>query len=160
MTSIMNKLQRWYRMFEIPYQMLNHGIELIQTVVDVEASTSEYLELIQGGPHHTLTRPYSCEDMVYLIVKGTLHTAADRSAQSMRRIFLVDSMAYAGQTNNFAARESSRTGPMVNSDLKICVAHNLSQYQKDCLETTLIALLSMIYGHRSQNNSPYPRFIY
>ncbi|CAO3669984.1 unnamed protein product [Umbelopsis ramanniana] len=161
MSTSFDLLSRYYQMYRVPDGMLEHGMELINTVIDMDNSTSDTL-VLSPNTTHLLTSPYLCENMVYLLINRAPETAESQvpvyQASNVSRID--QCLVYAGQTVGFSHRESSRTGRMKESDIKICLQHNLSQYQKDCLETIVIAFLLLQYGSRCDNKSPYPRFVY
>lgn len=49
---------------------------------------------------------------------------------------------------------------MHTSNVKICIGHDLTQYQMDCLETTSIAFLLLTYGMRTTNRTVFSKFVY
>lgn len=68
---------------------------------------------------------------------------------------------YGGQTVDIRQRERTRRShTMYRSDIKLCLGHDLSQYQMDCLETNLIAFLLVTYGMRTTNRTVYSKHIY
>lgn len=161
MSTLFDRLSLYYQMYNIPNGMLHHGLELINTVIDMDNSTSDILVLYPNTTHQ-LNLPYQCENMVYLLINSSPGTFASQKPvyQPSNVSRISQCLVYAGQTAGLSQRESSRTGRMKASDIKICLQHNLNQYQTDCLETIVIAFLPIRYGSRCDNKSPYPRFVY
>lgn len=157
MSSLADSLTSYFSTFLIPNQMLTHGLVLLQRVFDINSSTSDVLQLVPAGTYHTLTPPYSCTNMVYFLAKRGTSVAGPQQAIS---IVLSNTLAYVGQTENFTAREQSRTGSMRESNTKICMGHGLTHYQMDALEVVSIAFILLKYGSRCRNMSPYPRYVY
>jgi hypothetical protein len=95
--------------------------------------------------------------MVYLLFKGE-GVAYNESNHSIT--IPSNEQVYAGQTINFRTRDSSRSGPMRNSDVKLCIAHELTVNQRDSLETLAILFSLFLTGLRCKNNSVYPVQVY
>ncbi|KAJ2956577.1 hypothetical protein NQZ79_g7587 [Umbelopsis isabellina] len=99
--------------------------------------------------------------MVYLLVKHLDDLSGDHLMRGSHIYVGPSTRLYAGQTMNFRRRELNRHGHlMTDSNIKICIGHNLTHYQMDCLEATLIAFLLLKYGLRTTNRTVYPRFVY
>lgn len=151
------RLYSLWNIYRLPTHMLDHGLILLRRVINIEQSTSDN---IQFNPNiaHCLQTPYACNNMVYILLKDSEYTWQSEAVDLVP--VPATAMVYAGQTVNFRQRESSRRGQMRASGLKICIHHNLSNYQMDCLESTLIAFLLLRHGLRCMNYSIYPCFVY
>ncbi|KAH8549076.1 hypothetical protein BGW37DRAFT_542072 [Umbelopsis sp. PMI_123] len=80
-----------------------------------------------------------------------------------RDLITIDSFTrlYIGQTENFRDRERRRKGHiMENSHVKICLGHNLSHYQMDCLEVTTIGVPILTFGIITVNKTIHSRCVY
>ena len=153
---LQSRLNLLWTMFRLPHSMLHHGLTLLRRSVIV--TNQDKSVRFDTSASHRLEAPFQCSEMVYILAKST---AYDRLLVT-NNILSVPSSAliYAGQTASFRSRESHRKGPMKNSQMKFCISHNMSQYQKDCLESVLIGYLLVKFGLQCVNYSVYPRFVY
>lgn len=153
---LQSRLSLLWTMFRLPHSMLHHGLTLLRRSVIV--TNQDKSVRFDTSASHRLEAPFQCTEMVYILAKST---AYDRLLVT-NNILSVPSSAliYAGQTASFRSRESHRKGPMKNSQMKFCISHNMSQYQKDCLESVLIGYLLVKFGLQCVNYSVYRRFVY
>jgi hypothetical protein len=136
--------------YNIPVGMYNHGRGILEDLLNLTECTTNRLVLNQYTGWHVMERPYQCVRMVYVLVKGT-GVSFDPSISTIR--IPLDAKVYAGQTVNFRNREYARVEPMRDASVKLCLAHNLSTYQMDSLETVMI--LYCFFCFRSENNKRY-----
>ncbi|KAJ2958561.1 hypothetical protein NQZ79_g5876 [Umbelopsis isabellina] len=140
----------------MPSVMCANGLHYLERLVNFVASDDTVLELQLNAFAHIVDHDYRCINMVYLLCKRSVHF----SRNPIRIQINGATLLYVGQTENFRQRDSNRRGPMRGSDIKICLGHDLSQYQKDCLESVWINFLRCEYGLTCRNVSPYPRYLY
>jgi hypothetical protein len=152
------QLATLFQEYRIPPHMMDHGFQLLQTVINIQESSERRL-VLETETYHLINNDHRCGNMCYLLIKH-LQTAPSSSNVSIQPVYSFTRL-YGGQTINFRQRESSRRGhTMYNSDIKLCLGHDLSQYQMDCLETTSIAFLLVTYGMRTTNRTVYSKYIY
>lgn len=145
--------------YRVPVHMLQHGLSLLETVVNIHQSNENRLVLVEEGSWHLISRGDNCHNMCYLLLKHlqSVSNSIDDSNQTIYRF----TRLYGGQTVNFPQREFHRRGHVMHkSNIKICIGHDLTQYQMDCLETTSIAFLLLLYGMRTTNRTVFSKFVY
>ncbi|KAJ2962179.1 hypothetical protein NQZ79_g2705 [Umbelopsis isabellina] len=144
-------------LYNIPSLMYAHGMHQLEVIFNLPATTNSTLFLRPQSGWHVLQRPYTCYRMVYLLFKGE---GVSYNETNNSIIIPLTAQVYAGQARNFHDRDHSRRGPMRDSHVKLCLAHNLTTYQRDSLETASILFSLFIFGLRSQNNCIYPVNVY
>ncbi|KAH8549075.1 hypothetical protein BGW37DRAFT_530684 [Umbelopsis sp. PMI_123] len=148
-----------FQEYHIPQHMLDHGYTLLQTVIDVNSSNEGNLMLMTESPWHAINNDHYCRNMCYLLVKHLQDLSGSNDASN--HVIYRHSRLYGGQTINFRNRESARASHIMSeSNIKLCLGHDLSQYQMDCLETTMIAFLLLTFGMRTTNKTVYSKYIY
>jgi hypothetical protein len=148
-----------FQEYRVPMHMLQHGLSLLETVVNIYQSNEDRLVLVEEGSWHIIGSGHNCHNMCYLLVKHlqSVSNSRDDFNQTTYRF----TRLYGGQTVNFPQREFHRRGHvMYKSNIKICIGHDLTQYQMDCLETTSIAFLLLTYGMRTTNRTVFSKFVY
>ncbi|KAJ2960807.1 hypothetical protein NQZ79_g3818 [Umbelopsis isabellina] len=158
MTTI-EKLILYYQLFRFPESMFQHGLTLLQDVVDINASTPTRLCFKVNATIHTLEQPYECRNVVYLLAKGAKIAPATPDA-GLNIEIEHGTKLYCGQTQDFKSRESGRRGSMSNSSIRLCLYHGCSHYQMDVDESIMIGFLFANSPHQVENKSPYPVNIY
>ncbi|KAG2178879.1 hypothetical protein INT43_001725 [Umbelopsis isabellina] len=153
---VRQRLQTLFSHFLIPANMCSNGLLYLARLVNFVASDNSVLELQLSASVHVIGENDRCTSMVYLLCNGPGLFSVGPIRIRVDRATLL----YAGQAENFRQRDSSRRGPMRGSGIKICLGHDLTQYQKDCLESIWINFLRCEYGVNCRNVSPYPRYIY
>jgi hypothetical protein len=155
------QLATLFQEYRVPPHMMDHGFQLLQTVINVQESSERRL-VLEAENHtvsHLINNDHRCNNMCYVLIKH-LQAAPGSTNVSILPIYSF-TRVYGGQTNNFRQRERTRRSrTMYNSDIKLCLGHDLSQYQMDCLETTLVAFLLVTYGRRTTNKNIYSKYIY
>jgi hypothetical protein len=150
MSTLRSDLSLLFANYRIPPHTLQHGLILLERVLDLEQSSGNEIVLIQDGPCHGIIHDTTCYNMVYLLVKHLDGPSDSRQQQTGHITVHEETRVYGGQTANFRNREQSRQKHIMrNSDVKVCLGHGLSSYQMDCLEVALIGFLLLMYGRKA-----------
>ena len=157
LTDLDRRLELAVSYYNIPIQMYRHGRSMLELLIDFSMSTPTTIVFRPNTGWHVIDHPYQCRSMIYLLAKGN---RVGFNMQTSTLAISNEAKVYVGQTINFRTRESARTPPMDNSNVKICLAHNLSAYQMDSLETVAILFCFFVFAFRTANNSVYPVHIY
>ncbi|KAJ2964647.1 hypothetical protein NQZ79_g521 [Umbelopsis isabellina] len=162
--TINSNINQLFSNYEIPISMAEMGFTLLNRIIDFELSNAERIVLRADSTWHVISGTDRCINMIYLLVKHIDDPNRDINEIRNSHINIYPhTRLYVGQTVNFRDRERHRRNErhlMAGANLKICLAHNSSHYQMDCLESTGIAASVLLFGLRTVNASLYPRYIY
>ncbi|KAJ2958562.1 hypothetical protein NQZ79_g5877 [Umbelopsis isabellina] len=158
LTQFFSRYTTFISQIRVPPVMAQHGLTLLQRCVYLEHCDATNLRLLPGVVHLD-PRQRRCENMVYFLLKRPGGNVEYRALDN-NVLVSGDTMVYAGQTGNFVVRERVRTGIMRNSTIILCFGHDLTQYQQDCLELAAIIFSFLVFGLRTRNVSPYPKYVY
>ncbi|KAG2184608.1 hypothetical protein INT43_000517 [Umbelopsis isabellina] len=104
-------------LYRIPARMFTHGLQQLETIFDLPATTNRNLFMRPQTGCHIIVRPYSCFRMVYLLFKGEGLAYNERNNS-----IIIPSTAevYAGQTMNFHT-ENPLAGEECETQMLYCV---------------------------------------
>ncbi|KAG2183685.1 hypothetical protein INT43_006693 [Umbelopsis isabellina] len=144
--------------FHMPTEMMDLGVTLLETAIIFQRNVPNTLTLRLDGNSHIIGPNDRCEHAVYLLIKDI----GNEQIHLSHPFHISDAVRlYGGQTNNFRTREGARRHhPMANSNVKLCLGHNLTAFQKDCLELALIGYLLLHFGLKVTNKCIYPMHTY
>ncbi|KAG2174245.1 hypothetical protein INT43_004266 [Umbelopsis isabellina] len=94
----------------IPATMLDHGLVLLEKVIDIEGSTESFLKLKPNAGWHSINPSMRCLNMVYFLVKELDGSSGDQLMRGSHINVGPSTRLYAGQTMDFRRRESHRHG--------------------------------------------------
>ncbi|KAM3581316.1 hypothetical protein VKS41_006142 [Umbelopsis sp. WA50703] len=148
--------------FIIDTKFLQDGLVLLSRVINIDASSRDCIVFHRQHPQiHSVSD--SCENLVYLKVwDDSQRSGFDE--EGGRLILSRAARLYAGQTQDFQARERSRQRYLQDlgaATWNICYVHGLeNQYQHDAFEVAHIAYNFVMFGTQQLNKSLYGRYWY